>query len=130
MNLRDICCNYNEEFSQFNVHITDIATNVKKLFLKAIVEIMHQVIKIYILVYEMYVQIIFIIETHFQKFLCTEKVRNFREFFGHACPNVRLECDFLSFLIWGKIRQVYPPKNLLSPISLKFCEIIVLVDLF
>ena len=32
--------------------------------------------------------------------------------------------------IWGKIRQVYPPKNLLSPISLKVREIVVLVNLF
>ena len=32
--------------------------------------------------------------------------------------------------IWGKIRQVYPPKNFLSPISLKVRKIIVLVDLF
>ena len=31
---------------------------------------------------------------------------------------------------WGKIRQVYPPKNFLSPISLKVREIIVLVNLF
>ena len=30
----------------------------------------------------------------------------------------------------GKIRQVYPPKNFLSPISLKVREIIVLVNLF
>ena len=34
------------------------------------------------------------------------------------------------FTIWGKIRQVYPPKNFLSPISLKVREIIVLVNLF
>ena len=33
-------------------------------------------------------------------------------------------------LIWDKIRQVYPPKNFLSPISLKVREIIVLVNLF
>ena len=32
--------------------------------------------------------------------------------------------------IWGKIRQVYTPKNFLSPISLKVREIIVLVNLF
>ena len=32
--------------------------------------------------------------------------------------------------IWGKIRQVYPPKNFLSLISLKGREIIVLVNLF
>ena len=32
--------------------------------------------------------------------------------------------------IWGKIRQVYPPKNFLSPISLEVREIIVLVNLF
>ena len=32
--------------------------------------------------------------------------------------------------VWGKIRQVYPPKNFLSPISLKVREIIVLVNLF
>ena len=32
--------------------------------------------------------------------------------------------------IWGKIRQVYPSKNFLSPISLKVREIIVLVNLF
>ena len=44
------------------------------------VEIMHQVIKMCVLVYEMYVQRIFIIETHFQKHLCTKKARNFREF--------------------------------------------------
>ena len=31
--------------------------------------------------------------------------------------------------IWGKI-QVYPPKNFLSPISLKIREIILLVNLF
>ena len=31
---------------------------------------------------------------------------------------------------WGKIRQVYPPKNFLPPISLKVREIIVLVNLF
>ena len=30
----------------------------------------------------MYIQRIFIIETYFQKLLCTEKTRNFREFFG------------------------------------------------
>ena len=30
----------------------------------------------------------------------------------------------------GKIRHVYPPKNFLSPISLKFREIIVLVNFF
>ena len=30
----------------------------------------------------------------------------------------------------GKIRQVYPPQKLLSPISLKVREIIVLVILF
>ena len=32
--------------------------------------------------------------------------------------------------IRGKICQVYPPKNFLSPISLKVREIIVLVNLF
>ena len=32
--------------------------------------------------------------------------------------------------IWGKIRQVYPPKNFLCPISLKVRKIIVLVNLF
>ena len=32
-------------------------------------------------------------------------------------------------MIWGKIRQVYPPKNFLSPISLKARKIIVLVNL-
>ena len=32
--------------------------------------------------------------------------------------------------IWGKIRQVYPPKNFLFPISLTVREIIVLVNLF
>ena len=32
--------------------------------------------------------------------------------------------------IWGKIRQVYTPKNLLSPISLKVRKIIVLLNLF
>ena len=37
---------------------------------------------------------------------------------------------FENFLIWGKIRQMYPPKNFLSPISLKVREIIVLVNLF
>ena len=31
---------------------------------------------------------------------------------------------------WGKIRQVYPPKNFLSLISLKVRDIIVLVNLF
>ena len=35
-----------------------------------------------------------------------------------------------SVILWGKIRQVYPPKNFLSPISLKVREIIVLVNLF
>ena len=32
--------------------------------------------------------------------------------------------------IWSKIRQVYLPKNFLSPISLKFREIIALVNSF
>ena len=71
MNVRDICCNYNEELFQFDVYITEIANNVIKLFLKAIVEIMHQVTKMCVLVYEMYVQRIFLIETHFQKILFT-----------------------------------------------------------
>ena len=31
----------------------------------------------------------------------------------------------LSQIIWGKIRQVYPPKNFLTPISLKVRKIIV-----
>ena len=35
-----------------------------------------------------------------------------------------------SIFTWGKIRQVYPPKNFLSPISLKVREIIILVNLF
>ena len=34
------------------------------------------------------------------------------------------------FKYWGKIRQGYPTKNFLSPISLKVREIIVLVNLF
>ena len=34
------------------------------------------------------------------------------------------------FKMWDKIRQVYPPKNFLSPISLKVREIIDLVNLF
>ena len=34
------------------------------------------------------------------------------------------------YLLWGKIRQVYSPKNFLLPISLKVREIILLVDLF
>ena len=37
--------------------------------------------------------------------------------------------NIIYYYIWGKIRQVYPPKNFLSPISLKVCEIIVLVNL-
>ena len=42
------------------------------------------------------------------------------------------ELDLLIYVCytWGKIRQVYPPKNFLSPISLKVREIIVLVNLF
>ena len=60
------------------------------------------------LVYEMHVQRIFIIETHFQKFLCMEKARNFREFFGRnrSCLKVRLEYDFLSFLIFEDIQNL------------------------
>ena len=56
----------------------------------------------------MYVQIIFIIETHFQELLCTKKARNFREFFGrnHPCLKVRIECDFLSFLISDNIQNL------------------------
>ena len=63
--MRDIRCNYNGELFQFDIYITEIANNVIKLFLKAIVQLMHQVTKMYILVYEMYVQRIFIIQTHF-----------------------------------------------------------------
>ena len=36
----------------------------------------------------------------------------------------------MQIVTWGKIRQVYPPKNFLSPISLKVREIIVPVNLF
>ena len=32
MNVRDICCNYKEELFQFDVYITEIASNVIKLF--------------------------------------------------------------------------------------------------
>ena len=97
--------NYNEELFQFDAYITAIANNVIHFFLKAIVQIMHQVTKMCVLVYEMYVRRIFIIETHFQKLLCTEKARNFREVFGRnrPYPKVRLECDFLSFLIFEDI---------------------------
>ena len=106
--MRDICCNYNEELFQFDVYITEIANNVIKLFLKAIVEIMHQITKMFVLVYGMYVRRIFIIETHFQKLLCMEKARNFREFFGRnrPCPKVRLEYDFLSFIIFENIQNI------------------------
>ena len=37
---------------------------------------------------------------------------------------------YMILQIGGKIRRVYPPKNFLSPISLKVREIIVRVDLF
>ena len=60
---------------------------------------MHQVTKMCVLVYEMNVQRIFNIETHFQKLLCTEKDRNFRAFFGRnrPCPKVRLRIRFFEF---------------------------------
>ena len=38
--------------------------------------------------------------------------------------------DIIHTDVWGKIRQMYPPKKFLSPISLKVHEIIVLVNLF
>ena len=38
--------------------------------------------------------------------------------------------QFVYIGIWGRIRQMYPPKNFLSPISLKVREIIVLLNLF
>ena len=41
-----------------------------------------------------------------------------------------LLCSFEAFFYWGKIRQVYPPKNFLYPISLRVRKIIVLVNLF
>ena len=61
-----------------------------------------------VLVYEMNVRRIFIVETHFQKLLCTEKARNFRKFFerNRPCPKVRLEYDFLSFLIFEDIQNL------------------------
>ena len=43
-------------------------------------------------------------------------------------PDVNI--NHLKIYIWGKIRQVYLPKNFLSPISLKVREIFVLVNLF
>ena len=81
-----------------------------------IVEIIHQVTKIRVLVHEMYVQRIFITETHLQKLLCTEKARNFREFFGRncPCPKVRLEYDFLSFLIFEDIQNMKKTIKLLK----------------
>ena len=107
-NERYICCNFNTELFQFDVYITEIKNNFKRLFLKVIVEIMQQVTKMCVLVYELYVQRIFIIETHFQKLVCTEKARNFREFFGQnrICPKVRLEYNFLSFLIFEDIQNL------------------------
>ena len=59
-----------------------------------------------VLIYEMYVQRIFIIEINFQKLLCTEKAQNFREFFGRnrPCSKMRLEYDFFSFLIFKDIQ--------------------------
>ena len=52
--MRDIRYYYNEELFQFDMYITEIAKNDIKLFLKAIVRIMHQVTKICVIVYEMY----------------------------------------------------------------------------
>ena len=57
----DIGCNYNGELFPSDVYITEIAKNVIKLFSKAIVEIMHYVTKMCVLVYEIFVQRIFII---------------------------------------------------------------------
>ena len=106
--MRDIRFNYKEELFQFDVYIIDIATKVTILFLKAIVEIMHQVRKVCVLVYEMHVRRIFVIETHFQKIFCMDKARNFQECFGRnrPCPKVRLEYDFLNFLIFENIKNV------------------------
>ena len=61
-----------------------------------------------VLLYEIYVRKIFIIESHLQKFVCTVKARNFREFFGQnlPCPKVRLEYDFLNFLIFEDIKNL------------------------
>ena len=114
--MRDICCNYNEDLSQFDDYIAQIANNVIQLFLKALAEIMHQVTKMCVLVYEMYVQRIFIIETHFQKLLYMEKARNSREFFerNSPCPKVRLEYDFLSFLIFEDIQNLKKTKKSLK----------------
>ena len=44
-------------------------------------------------------------------------------------PHTHAPIAYLLFL-WGKISQVYPSQNFLSPISLKVREIIVLVNLF
>ena len=49
---------------------------------------------------------------------------------GKVCQALTETPSSQSCHIWGKIRQVYPPKNFLSPISLKVREIIVLVNLF
>ena len=55
--------------------------------------------------------------------------------FGKGTPNLTTFTPnslltYSYYYIWGKIRQVYSPKNFLSPISLKVREIIVLVNLF
>ena len=42
----------------------------------------------------------------------------------------QVQCGLDLRIYRGKIRQVYPPKNFLSPIYLKVREIIVLVNLF
>ena len=98
---------WNRIRSSFCVYYRDCKQCYKTLF-KAIVEIMHQDRKMCALLYKMYVWRIFFKETHFQKHLCTEKARNFREFCwrNRPFPKVRLEYGFLSFLIFEDIQNL------------------------
>ena len=49
----------------------------------------------------------------------------------HSTPmETNLKIEKTGEYIWGKIRQVYPPENFLSPISLKVRKIIVLMNRF
>ena len=49
---------------------------------------------------------------------------------GKVCNSVTDPKSIMRCYIWDKIRQMYQPKNFLSPVSLKVREIIVLLNLF